>query len=108
MATPELNTTIHEVNNVSSDLDIELFRGWQRGAPGFDCVRAEVDRYNGLTLYTAPNNGYTTGLHFSCSLCGYTGMGPVATAIILEEAGFGTIEALEEIIYNQQSATFTR
>ena len=98
---------IHEAGGVCSALDINIFRAWQRTLPGHKWTRAEVDRYDGLTLYD-DSGAYCVGLHFAHSLCGYGGEGPHATVTILHEAGFGSRKMLEDLVFNRQSAQLRR
>lgn len=107
MATEVPATHIYEAGGVCSALDIEIFHAWRRILPGHDWKRAEVDRYDGLTLYDEKGS-HTIGLHFAHSLCGYSGEGPRATVTILHEAGFGSMKDLEAAVFNRNAASFSR
>lgn len=84
-------TAVQTMPSLSSDMDLALFRAWQTSAPGFIWKRAVVDRYDGLTLYGEGEYA----LRFAHALCGYGGTGPVTSAYILHEAGFGSLRDIE-------------
>ena len=64
---------------------------------------ATVDRFDGLVL-AGPDGNW----HFATAICGYSGNGPVATAVILELFGFGKKDdVLRTISSGGDSATFS-
>ena len=99
----------NEANDLSPDHALEIARAWRRALPEFDWNRAEVDRYEGMTLYDAnPESGYTTTLHFLNAISGYEGSGPIAAVAILHEAGFGDLQTLRDRVFTSQHCEFTR
>lgn len=98
--------TQHESGGLSSQHDIEIFRAWKKALPGYTWVRAEVDRYNGLTLFDTSSNSVCS-LRFPNAICGYGGEGPHATVTILQEAGFGDFDTLSSIVFSDMKASFT-
>ena len=93
----------YEANGLTSDHDVEIFRAWKRALPGYVWTRAVVERHGGLTLYT--DDEQAVSLHFAHALCGYTGSGPHATAIILDEAGFGQMWEIRSRVTDPSMST---
>lgn len=99
---------MHEAGGLVADMDIEIFRVWKKTVPGYDWLHAEVDHYEGLTLYCEGTSGIKSGLHFSHALCGYGGTGPQATVSILLESGFGSRQDLEAEVFNYRKIYFDK
>ena len=96
---------VYEANGLTSDHDVEIFRAWKRTLPGYVWTRAVVNRFDGLTLYTGDDQAIA--LHFAHALCGYEGSGPHATAVILDEAGFGEMWEIRSRVNNSSMPTQT-
>ena len=84
-----------------------ILDAWLRGSPEDIWVRAEVERYEGLTLYS--NDGVTE-LHFDTPKCGYEGNGPRTAWDMLEMAGFCKLDpdAVREELFTREYCEFTR
>ena len=72
-------------------------------ADGGTFSEAVVDRFDGLVIV-----GRDASWHFNTPICGYSGTGPMTTAIILELFGFGNkAKIFDEINTGDNHATYT-
>lgn len=90
-----------EVGDLDTYQAVEAAKGLR--SSGFQFSEAFVDRTDGLIIV-----GRDGSWHFTTTICGYGGTGPMATAEILELFGFGVkADILKDIDHGGDNAKFS-